>query len=180
VVPVDHDVARLDVTVDDTGAVGGGEQVGDVDARGHHALGGERPGREQLGQRAALDQLHDQVRATGQGAHLVHPGHAGVPHAREQRRLAPQPGVTGGLAVPGHGHLHGVLVGAPPHAVHDRLTTVPDDVDDVVAGHPLARGQRPHRPSEPTRSRRHRFPFEPCVDAPAFRRVAAQPRTAEV
>ena len=57
----DHQVLRLQVAVDDAGAVGPRQAVGELGAEVEQLGDGQRPARETAPQRLALDVLHDHV-----------------------------------------------------------------------------------------------------------------------
>ena len=76
----DHDVAGLDVAVDQVVVVGGGQPLGDLPADSQRFEHVERAGAvELLLQRLAGDELHHQVRQR-LFAGLVHLHHVLVPH----------------------------------------------------------------------------------------------------
>ena len=84
----EHDVAGLEVAVDDAGAVRAVERVGDLRADAQHVGERQRPAREARGQRLALDQLHHQVVGVALAADVVQRADVRMVEARDRLRLA--------------------------------------------------------------------------------------------
>jgi hypothetical protein len=120
-----EDVAGLDVAVDDPGAVGRLERVGNGGHDPDRLRRGHRPGAvETGGQALALEQLHDQVGAPVLLTQVEHPGNVRVVEPAGRPRLPAQ--ALGGPAVAGQGpaeHLDGhrpvqQQVAGGPHLPH--------------------------------------------------------------
>ncbi len=82
-----HDVAGLEVAVDEAPAVGAVQRFGDLDADFLDLLGGQGAALEALGQRLALQQLHDQEVHAVLVAHVVECADVRVAQARDGLRL---------------------------------------------------------------------------------------------
>ena len=96
---VDDDVGRLDVTVDDPGAMGGSQHVGDARSDAHRLGGRHRTAAQELAQVGARHQVHHEI---GDGLVLtgvMHVDDPGVVDRRGDRRLVAEP--TGGLGPDG-------------------------------------------------------------------------------
>ena len=57
----DHDVAGLQIAMDDPRFVRAVERLGDLDAIADHLLERQRPFRQAVGKALAVDELHDQI-----------------------------------------------------------------------------------------------------------------------
>jgi hypothetical protein len=70
----EHHVLGFDVPVDETPAMRAAEAFDDLQGDGHHALGGQRTVGENRVERAAVDELHDEIRQpAGRFAPVEHP-----------------------------------------------------------------------------------------------------------
>ena len=104
----DQQVARLDVAVHDAGPVRGVQGAGGLGDDVEHDVGVEPAvPLDDLGQRLAVDQLHDQVRAAERAVLAVveDPGDPGVGERGREARLGAEPG-TELLVVGVHGRQH--------------------------------------------------------------------------
>jgi hypothetical protein len=84
----DHDVARLQIAMDDALPVRAVERRGDVDGDAQRALERQRAARDQAGQRLALEQLHDQIRRRPFAADVVERADVRMIQRRDRARLA--------------------------------------------------------------------------------------------
>ena len=88
----DEDVARLDVAVDDAGAMSGAERLQHVVDDADGVVDGQRPLRRQaIRQRASVHQLHDEVEVAIGVAGVEHRDGVGVGERRRCTRLADEP-----------------------------------------------------------------------------------------
>jgi hypothetical protein len=96
-------VVRLEVAVDDAGAVGGGQGAGDLPGDGEHLGHRQRAAPDPLRQGFALEVLQHHVgRAVGQGVEVVDRDDVGVAQLRRDVGLTLEPGqrlVAGDLGV---------------------------------------------------------------------------------
>ncbi len=159
---VQEDVARLDVAVQHARAVGGGQRVHDLGADVGHLVRVEGAALAQhVVQGGAVDQFHDDQRASVDLGDVVHGHDSGVPDPGGRAGLAlhphPQALEFGAVGVDvGAQFLDGDLaaedlVGGPPDHAHAAAAQLGQD--------PVAPGEQPPGPVRPSVvPRRHRRP----------------------
>ncbi len=84
----EHDVAGLQVAVDDPGAVGAVQGVGDLPADAEDVGQRQRAAREPLGQRLPVDQFHDQIVDSTFAPHVVQSADVRMIERGHRARLA--------------------------------------------------------------------------------------------
>ena len=89
--PGQHDVPGFEVAVHDAAAVRGIERSGDLGAEGEHLVDGQRPFPQPVGERLALEVLHDQEVDAVLVSHVEEGADVGVLEARDRLGLALQP-----------------------------------------------------------------------------------------
>ena len=89
---VDHDVAGLDVAMDDLPALGGGHAVGDLRGDVHDLIQGERLQLQQLVEGDAVDVLHDDVFPVVLLGDLIDGADVGVVQPRRRLGFAQETG----------------------------------------------------------------------------------------
>ena len=82
----------------DRGGVRGRERVGHLRRQAQRALGRQRPGGHEIGQRPARDELHGDVVEPGVGADLVDGQDVGMVERGRGLRLAQEPARSRGFA----------------------------------------------------------------------------------
>ncbi len=148
----EHDVARLQVAVQDAMAMGLGQRVGDVDGVAQGLREGKRARREPLREALALQVLHDQEVDAILLANVIEGADVGVIQGRDGAGLALEAlaglGVIGGLRgenLDGHGAVQAGVPG-PVHFPH---ATRPQRGDDGVRPKARVGGERHEADSIP-------------------------------
>ncbi|HEY8376784.1 MAG TPA: hypothetical protein VIK91_09860 [Nannocystis sp.] len=139
---VDHDVARLEVAVDQTGGVGGCQAAPGLDEDVDDLRPSARRRVEPGGERHAADELHRHVYTLVGASGLEHGDDVRVRHAGHPLRLADQPqlGVRIGVVQQLDGDLavEEVVVGG----VHDAHRALAEAIEDREAADPRGRHGR--------------------------------------
>ena len=84
----EHDVARLEIAMDDAEAVRGVERAGDVDRHAERLAQRQRPARDRVGERLPFEVLHDQVVDAVLMADVVERADVRMVQPRDRARLA--------------------------------------------------------------------------------------------
>ena len=84
----EHDVAGLEVAVDDPRPVRAVQRIGDLDAAAQQLGGGQRPALEALGQGLALEVLHDEIDQVALAPDVVERADVGVVQRGDRAGLA--------------------------------------------------------------------------------------------
>ena len=96
--PVDeHDVARLDVAMDDPQPVGGGERIGEIDGVAQGLVEAEGPAREPIGERLPFAVLHHQEVDAVLVSHVVERADVRMVQRGDRPRLAIEALAPGGI-----------------------------------------------------------------------------------
>ncbi len=150
---VDHDVARLEVAVDDPALVDGLEAGAHLPAEGDGLPGREvADGLDQVVERLALDELHADVEGAVHLAEVVDAADVGMGDGLSQGQFAPEPLARQALA--GGGRPYELERHRLAELAVDRLVDVPhapgaDLLDDRVAvAEGLARRELCRRPGQ--------------------------------
>jgi hypothetical protein len=147
-----HDnVVRLDVAVHQTGAMSRGERPHDVDGQAQHPRLVERAVAQRLRQRAAVDELQNEVGARGDLADLEDLREQRVADAAQQGSLAPNRGQRRrGVAVDPGEQLERVVRALAADTVHHRLGAASEFRDHLEVGERVGRHPEDHRQTCPS------------------------------
>jgi hypothetical protein len=93
----DEQIGRLDIAVNDPGAVRRFQRVGDLDRERQEPIDLERAPGDPMLQRHPVEEFHDEERAAALLADVVHDADVGVVQRRGRPRLAAEPGQRVGI-----------------------------------------------------------------------------------
>ena len=133
---LEDDVAWLHVAVNEADLVHRSQGVGELAGEVERLHRGQGPVQQPIGERLAVDELHDDVRQPVRLADLENARQPGVPHAGEGQRLAVDPA---GPFPARMGDLQRAACLAVPRLVDHRVRSVPELLTNLEPWYPDAR-----------------------------------------